>query len=155
MNYDMNTQRQVETFWTNNEDKRRLYETSDLRRLEGRDGLDTLITTRELQTTVKSFRNNTPGETKMNKTILENIPDIALTKLQWIFNHALSLGYFPDRFKTAVIKLIPKPNTDQTNPINYRPISLLEVTDKILEKTMNRRLRNDLGTHNKLPHTQH
>lgn len=75
------------------------------------------------------------SETKINKTIIKNLPDSAITKLQWIFNHTLSMGLFPNKFKTVIIKLLPKPQTDNTNPINYRPISLLEVTGKILEKS--------------------
>lgn len=86
---------------------------------------------------------------------MTNLPLSALTKLQWIFNHALSTGYFPLKFKTAIIKLIPKPNTDHTNPINYRPISLLEVTGKFLEKIINNRLKYHLETHNILKDTQH
>lgn len=65
------------------------------------------------------------------------------------------MGYFPDKFKTAIIKMIPKPNTDHSNPINYRPISLLEVTGKVLEKIINKRLREYLETNNILSNTQH
>lgn len=64
------------------------------------------------------------------------------------------MGYFPEKFKTAIIKLIPKTNTDHTNPINYRPVSL-DVNGKILEKIINKRLRNFLETNNKPPDTQH
>lgn len=62
----------------------------------------------------------------INKTILKNLPETAVTSLQRILNHALSMGYFPDRLETAVIKLLPKHNTDHTKPINYRPIPLLQ-----------------------------
>ena len=65
------------------------------------------------------------------------------------------MGYFPKKFKTAILKLIPKQKTDQTAPSNYRPISLLEVTGKTLEKIINRRLRKFLEANNKLPSTQH
>lgn len=44
------------------------------------------------------------------------------------------MGHFPKIFKTAIIILIQKANTDPTNAINYRPISLLEVPCKITEK---------------------
>lgn len=40
------------------------------------------------------------------------------------------MGYFPEKFKTAIIK----PETDYSKPINYRPISLLELNGKIIEK---------------------
>lgn len=65
------------------------------------------------------------------------------------------MGYYPRKFKTAIIKLLPKSDTDHTNPINYPPISLLEVTGKILEKIINNRLRTHLERKNLLNDTQH
>ncbi len=47
-----------------------------------------------------------------------------------IYNVCLSCGYFPSSFENAVIKLIPKENKSPKNPLNYRPISLLEVKEK-------------------------
>lgn len=92
----------------------------------------------------------------INKTILKNLPETAVTSLQRILNHALSMGYFPDRLETAVIKLLPKHNTDHTKPINYRPIPLLEVTGKVMKKKiMNTRLREHIETRRLLPDTQH
>ncbi len=65
------------------------------------------------------------------------------------------MRYFPELYKTAIIKLIPKQGTDHSSPINYRPISLLEVTGKILEKIINKRIRQFLEEHEKLPNMQH
>jgi len=81
--------------------------------------------------------------------------DEAIQIFTEILNHTLSMGYFPDKFKHARIKLIPKENKITTNPINYRPISLLEVPEKIYEKIINNRLRHYLETNNILPDTQH
>ena len=83
------------------------------------------------------------------------LPHEAIDVLQALFNHTLSAGYFPETYKTAILKFIPKSNTDPTNPINYRPISLLEVTGKILEKIINKRLRNTKEECHNLPHNQH
>ena len=54
--------------------------------------------------------------------------------LKNIYNASFATGYFPNIFKKAVIKFIPKENKPLKNPINYRPISLLEIPGKILEK---------------------
>lgn len=78
----------------------------------------------------------------MNKLMLSHLHENALPKLQDKINHALSLGYFAQKFKTAVLKLIPKPAADHINHANYRSISPLEVTGKVLEKIINKRLRN-------------
>lgn len=67
----------------------------------------------------------------------------------------MSTKYFPDRFKRAIKKLIPKPNEDHINPINYRPISLLEVPGKITEKIINKRLWKYIEEKNIIPDTQH
>lgn len=153
--YDEQTEREVEQFWNVNEEKRTIYENSDLTRLAGREEIDSLISTADIEGIIKSFKNNTPGETPINKTILRHLPDNAVETIKQIFNHSLSMGYYPNKFKTAVIKMIHKPNTNHTDPINYRPISLLEVTGKVFEKIVNKRLRTFLELYNKLPSTQH
>lgn len=72
-----------------------------------------------------------------------------------IFNHTLSIGYHPNNFKTPIIKMILKEYTNHVQPINYRPMSLLEVPGKILENIVNKRLINPLESENKPPCTQH
>ena len=56
-----------------------------------------------------------------------------------IFNESITLGIFPDRLKCA--KAIPiHRKGPPTDPSNYRPISLLSIYSKILEKLMYERL---------------
>ena len=64
-------------------------------------------------------------------------------------NVCLASGYFPTKFKEAIITLTPKQGKNPAVPLNYRPISLLEVPGKILEKIINNRLRNHLETTNR------
>ena len=47
-----------------------------------------------------------------------------------------------------MIVLIPKIDKDPRYPINYRPITLLEVPGKVLEKLLNNRLREFCETNN-------
>jgi hypothetical protein len=56
-------------------------------------------------------------------------------------------GIFPTRLKYATIKPIFK-NGDKKNVANYRPISVLPSSSKILEKIMYIRLMNHLETNN-------
>ena len=59
--------------------------------------------------------------------------------LSYIFNLSFSQGKFPDSLKIArVIPLYKKGSKD--NPGNYRPISILPILSKILEKIVNNRL---------------
>jgi hypothetical protein len=84
----------------------------------------------------------TVDKLKGNRAIgFDEIPDfivtdsIQLTKktLCFIFNLSITLGLFPDWMKTAKIKPIHKKGRKHDIG-NYRPISILPVFSKILEK---------------------
>ncbi len=64
---------------------------------------------------------------------------MTLEQLKNILNACLSAGYFPNYFKEAIIKFIPRKDKSPTNPINYRPISLLEIPGKIFERAIQSR----------------
>ncbi len=66
--------------------------------------------------------------------ILQNCTDIALEQLTNLYNACYSAGYFPQVLKEATIKFIPKDNKSPIQPINYRPISLLELPGKLYER---------------------
>jgi len=60
-----------------------------------------------------------------------------------IINETVTNGVFPDALKIArVIPIFKK--GDKTNLNNYRPISLLPVLSKVLEKVLNKQLTNKL-----------
>ena len=64
-----------------------------------------------------------------------------------IISLSLSTGIFPDALK--ICKTIPIHKGGLTTDIgNYRPISLLSVFDKIIEKLMHKRIYNFLEEHN-------
>jgi hypothetical protein len=50
--------------------------------------------------------------------------------------------------------MIPKPGKDPTNPLSYRPISLLNIAGKVFEKILSTRLKNFLEINNLLPPEQ-
>ena len=58
------------------------------------------------------------------------------------------MGYIPIILKNRIIVLIPKGDKDSQHPINYRPITLLEVPGKVLEKLINNQLREFCETNN-------
>jgi hypothetical protein len=59
--------------------------------------------------------------------------------LSYINNHSLHTGIFPDSLQIAVVKPLYMKG-DKTSIKNYRPISLLPVFSKVLEKAMHSRV---------------
>ncbi|ROT69813.1 Histone H2B [Penaeus vannamei] len=99
--------------------------------------------------------NTTPGASNINKLIMQHLPPIMLARLRHIFNAALATGYFPSRFKRATLVLIPKPGKPPHEVTSFRPISLLEVPGKMLERLITHRLKTHLennNTHNTRQH---
>ncbi len=115
---------------------------------------DVMKSISELNRIINSFKNNTSGESQKNKVILQKLPASAISKLQEIYNHSLTIRYFPDQLKTASLKFIPKNNSDTTNPMNFRPISLLETTGKIIDTFLNNRVRDLLEKKQFYPNSQ-
>ena len=67
--------------------------------------------------------------------------------LTYIYNLCIQKNIFPKIFKTAKVIPLPK-NTDRTDPNNFRPISLLSVLSKPLEKHVHRHLSTFMEKHN-------
>lgn len=118
------------------------YHYSDLSRLDDDNNpLSSSIRNEDINNIIKRLKSTCPGQSGINKIILKQLPPPYITRLRNIFNASLSAGYFPDFFKTATIKLIPKPGKPPHAAANFRPISLLEVPGKIFERIINKRLR--------------
>lgn len=148
--FDEDNERTVLHFLDDNRDRILPHDTADYSRLTN-NPLTRRITVDELKTVVTKMKSTAPGLTGINKQVIMECSQSMIERLIDIFNASLSAGYFPDKFKEAVLVMIPKPGKTDTTPENYRPVSLLEVPGKLLEKIINRRLRLHLesnGLHN-------
>jgi len=94
----------------------------------------------EILKIILSFRNNkSPGPDNIAPKLIKLISADIIEPLLYIFNLSFSSGQVPQSLKIAkVIPLYKKGGKDI--PGNYRPISLLSIFDKILEKLMFNRI---------------
>lgn len=102
----------------------------------------------EIRTLIMGLDNaKAPGIDGLGNLLVKRIKDEIVEPLAFIFNMSLSAGSFPNQWKVASVCPIFK-NGNKESIDNYRPISLLGVFSKLLEKIMNMRLTSFLEYHN-------
>jgi hypothetical protein len=103
---------------------------------------DDLVEAEELATIVASLKNNkAPGLDTINGRTVKMTHQWAGPALLRIYNACWHLGYFPKAWKKGkLVILLKDPTGDQSSIKNYRPIVLLPVYGKILEKLLKARL---------------
>ena len=131
------------------------YLTSDIGRLNTADILLKPMEMYHMKLIIKNMKDKAPGESGITKSILEKCPNTTLIKLKELINHALSIAYFPQAFKEAILCFVLKEGKDGRNPNNYRLISLLEIPGKIMERLVNDRLTEYLENNNRFNENQY
>ena len=95
----------------------------------------TLLYTIDILSIINSLDSNkATGLDGISAKILKSAAHIVSPSLLEIINISLSSGQFPDPLKLAKVTPIYKGGS-KDDPTNYRPISLLSVLSKIIEKT--------------------
>ncbi|MDR2880067.1 MAG: reverse transcriptase family protein, partial [Fusobacteriales bacterium] len=88
----------------------------------------------------KTLRNkSTAGPDEIPECLIKKCIRLIKKPLAHIFNLSLSLGVFPDDWKTAKVIPIYKKG-DRKDMKNYRPISIISVFAKLLERLLCKRL---------------
>ncbi|KAF6215327.1 hypothetical protein GE061_010079 [Apolygus lucorum] len=111
----------------------------------------------EVRAVVKEFESGkSPGEDGFTSEILAGVFGILPGSLTFIFSRCLGEGIFPNRWKKSDIVLTTKPGKKGSmDPSKYRPISLLPIMAKTLEKLMINRIMYDLRKRGKLSERQY
>ena len=105
------------------------------------------VSNEEILEIIKELESKSTGPVSIPVKLLKLIPDLILLPLSKIINNSFQSGVFPDPLKISkVIPIHKEGPTDDLN--NYRPISLLSIFDKIIEKAMHKKLYSFLDQHN-------
>lgn len=108
----------------------------------------------EIEAIILNLRNDcATGVDKIPTKVIKNSRSSLIPPLTHIFNQCLTSGVFPDSLKKALVHPIHK-NGARDSIGNYRPISVLTVVSKILEKVLNTRLINFLEKNNLIAKNQ-
>ena len=90
-------------------------------------------------------RNKAAGFDDLSSNIIIDAYDSLKNILLHIFNAPIQQGIFPDSLKIAKVTPMFK-SGDKDNISNYRPISILPVFSKVLERIMYNRVYNHLDS---------
>ena len=116
---------------------------------------DPPFTLYEVDNAFNSLENNkAPGFDYLTPLIIKaSYKHLKPIMIKWL-NLCLRLGVFPRYLKRSRIKLIPKPKANPKEPNGWRPISLLPIIAKVLDKLLTDRLQWNLWKNNKMNKNQ-
>lgn len=110
----------------------------------GRAGESTPFTPEELREAAKRIRTGkAPGPDGLSGEMVKALIEIAPNDCLMAFNSCIRDGRFPTSWKRADLRLIPKPRK-AGNDLTYRPICLISVLGKVLERMIAVRLTQHL-----------
>ena len=118
---------------------------------------DRIFTEEEVQNIIKHFNpKKAPGEDGISSEILLRVFELFPSFITKMYNECLVKGYFPKIWKKTVIIPITKPGKEQSSEVSkYRPISLINVAGKVLEKLLIERILHRIYTHSLMNSNQY
>ena len=98
--------------------------------------------------------NTSTGPNSISARMLRETAYSISSPLTSIFNPSIKSGIFPDNWKNSHIIPIPKHSSAPSSPTGYRPISLLPLISKVLERHIFNWLLDFCQIHNLLSDSQ-
>ena len=128
----------------NLEEMDRFFEKFNLPRLnqEEKEIMNNSITSIEIQLAIKNLpKNKSPEPDGFTGEFYQTLREKLMLILLKLFQKITEEGTLPNSFYKATITLIPETDKRQHKKENYRPISLMNIDAKILNKSLANRIQ--------------